>query len=87
MKLYILKWVLLTLLTKITQLDNSLKFEFKVDTNIKNIDDAEEAIWCIFEPVYSTDGNVDFTIEGIVNRQYYTLKILTTPEQINIINV
>lgn len=66
--------------------DDFLYFEFNVDLNVNTINEAEEIIWCIFEPAYSLDGIVNFTIEGLMKRQYYTMKIINTPIDINITN-
>ena len=70
--------------TNIQIYDDYLCFEFDIDININSIDDAEEVIWCIFEPAYSIDGLADFTIESTMKRHYYTLKCMDTPKDIQI---
>ncbi len=72
--------------TTIVPFDDCLKFEFNINKNIQNINDAEEAIWCIFEPAYSHDGNINFSIENARNRHYYTLKLVDVPKHIEIKN-
>ncbi len=62
---------------------NILNFEFTIDKKIESIIDAKEVIWCLFTPAYSKkDGEFEFTIEKILKRYYYKLKILNTPDNI-----
>lgn len=63
-----------------------LNFEFDIDININDLHDAEEAIWCIFEPAYSLNGIIDLTIDGTIRRQYYTLKLNDVPNDIKFTN-